>query len=218
VGLERGPLSLVSTTEELLERKSSGSGPENQEFCHRDPSRWPRSTLYAQKFALTSPTCSGHFVDIVCSRNRTTEFVSLFLLQDLMSTPCTDSPISELYNNDMYHMRLVSSLLLRHRVLGKYLNAHEEDTFMLFLITFHVRIHRLYGMLFKAGPHLWHITQATAHHMLRNTDMYVQELIFNQLVWGYRFIGSSIRHSDSSHEADRPCWMCDWLALIWTYY
>jgi hypothetical protein len=26
MGLERGPLSLVSTTEELLERKSSGSG------------------------------------------------------------------------------------------------------------------------------------------------------------------------------------------------
>jgi hypothetical protein len=26
VGLERGPLSLVSTIEELLERKSSGSG------------------------------------------------------------------------------------------------------------------------------------------------------------------------------------------------
>jgi hypothetical protein len=31
VGLERGPLSLVSTTEELLDRKSSGSGLENQE-------------------------------------------------------------------------------------------------------------------------------------------------------------------------------------------
>jgi hypothetical protein len=29
VGLERGPLSLVSTTEELLRRKSSGSGLEN---------------------------------------------------------------------------------------------------------------------------------------------------------------------------------------------
>jgi hypothetical protein len=29
VGLERGPLSLVSTTEELLERKSSGPGLEN---------------------------------------------------------------------------------------------------------------------------------------------------------------------------------------------
>jgi hypothetical protein len=31
VGLERGPLSLVSTTEELLERKSSGSCLENRE-------------------------------------------------------------------------------------------------------------------------------------------------------------------------------------------
>jgi hypothetical protein len=32
VGLERGPLSLVSTTEELLGRKSSGSGPEIREY------------------------------------------------------------------------------------------------------------------------------------------------------------------------------------------
>jgi hypothetical protein len=31
VGLERGPLNLVSTTEELLGRKSSGSGLENRE-------------------------------------------------------------------------------------------------------------------------------------------------------------------------------------------
>jgi hypothetical protein len=29
VGLERGPLSLVSVTQELLEWKSSGSGPRN---------------------------------------------------------------------------------------------------------------------------------------------------------------------------------------------
>jgi hypothetical protein len=39
VGLERGPLSLVSTIEELLERKSSGSGLENREYGCRDPSR-----------------------------------------------------------------------------------------------------------------------------------------------------------------------------------
>jgi hypothetical protein len=39
VGLERGPLSLVSTIEELLGRKSIGSGLENREYCHRDPSR-----------------------------------------------------------------------------------------------------------------------------------------------------------------------------------
>jgi hypothetical protein len=31
VGLERGPLSLVRTTEELLERNSSGSDQENRD-------------------------------------------------------------------------------------------------------------------------------------------------------------------------------------------
>jgi hypothetical protein len=39
VSLERGPLSLVSTTEELLERKSSGSGLEILEYGPGDPSR-----------------------------------------------------------------------------------------------------------------------------------------------------------------------------------
>jgi hypothetical protein len=32
MGLERGPLSLVSTTEELLGRKNSGSALENREY------------------------------------------------------------------------------------------------------------------------------------------------------------------------------------------
>jgi hypothetical protein len=49
VGLERGPLSLVSTTEELLGRKSSGSSLEIVEYSRRDSSRWPRGTLYPQK-------------------------------------------------------------------------------------------------------------------------------------------------------------------------
>jgi hypothetical protein len=36
VGLERGPLSLLSTIEELLERKSNGSGLESREYgCRR---------------------------------------------------------------------------------------------------------------------------------------------------------------------------------------
>jgi hypothetical protein len=43
VGLERGPLSLVSTIEELLERKS-GSGLESREYGRRDPSRQLRYT------------------------------------------------------------------------------------------------------------------------------------------------------------------------------
>jgi hypothetical protein len=39
VGLERGPLSLVSTTEELLGRNSSRSGLESREYGRRDLSR-----------------------------------------------------------------------------------------------------------------------------------------------------------------------------------
>jgi hypothetical protein len=48
VGLERGPLSLMSTVEELLGRKSRGSCLERREYGRRDPSRWLRDTLYPQ--------------------------------------------------------------------------------------------------------------------------------------------------------------------------
>jgi hypothetical protein len=80
VGLERGPLSLVSTTEELLGRKSRGSGLENWEYGRREPSRWPRGTIYPQKFALTSPTSGDRSVCIVRSWTQATEF-SFFLVQ-----------------------------------------------------------------------------------------------------------------------------------------
>jgi hypothetical protein len=46
VGLERGQLSLVSTIEELLGRKSTGSGLESREYVRRDLSR---DILYPQK-------------------------------------------------------------------------------------------------------------------------------------------------------------------------
>jgi hypothetical protein len=72
VGLERGPLCLVSEieellgrnrvpdyrsrgpgsipgAEELLERESSGSILENREYGCRDPCRWPRGILCPQK-------------------------------------------------------------------------------------------------------------------------------------------------------------------------
>jgi hypothetical protein len=74
VGLERGPLSLVSTTEELLERKVAGSGLENREYGSRDPSRCPRGILYPQNLALTSPTSGGHSFGKVRSRTQATEF------------------------------------------------------------------------------------------------------------------------------------------------
>jgi hypothetical protein len=75
VGVERGPLSLVSTTEELLERKSSSCCQEIWEYSHRDLSRWPRGTLCPQKLALTSSTGGGCSVGIVCSRTQATEFI-----------------------------------------------------------------------------------------------------------------------------------------------
>jgi hypothetical protein len=56
VGLERGPHSFVSTIEELLERKTSGSGLEIREYGREDLSRLPPDTLYPRKLALTSPT------------------------------------------------------------------------------------------------------------------------------------------------------------------
>jgi hypothetical protein len=54
VDLERGLLSLLSTIEDLLERKSSGSDLKRREYGRRDPLRWPRETIYPQNLALTS--------------------------------------------------------------------------------------------------------------------------------------------------------------------
>jgi hypothetical protein len=39
MGLKRGPLSLMSTIKELLERKSSDSALEIREYGRRDPPR-----------------------------------------------------------------------------------------------------------------------------------------------------------------------------------
>jgi hypothetical protein len=68
VGLERGPLSLVSTNEGLLGRKSNGSSPECREYGRL------LGTLYQQKLALTSPTSGGSSVVIVRSRTQAKEF------------------------------------------------------------------------------------------------------------------------------------------------
>jgi hypothetical protein len=92
VSLERGRLILVSTTEELLGRKSSGSCLESREYGRRDPLRWPRRTLYLQTLALTSATSSGRSVSIVRSRTQATEDLSMYIgTAVLLRTPqsCT---------------------------------------------------------------------------------------------------------------------------------
>jgi hypothetical protein len=54
--------------------ESSGSCLENREYDGRNPSRWPRGTLYPQKLAITSPTSGGRSVGIVRSRAQAMEF------------------------------------------------------------------------------------------------------------------------------------------------
>jgi hypothetical protein len=49
VGLELGPLGLVSTIDELLERKSSGSGLQNRDYGRKDPLYWSHDTHLSAK-------------------------------------------------------------------------------------------------------------------------------------------------------------------------
>jgi hypothetical protein len=48
-------------------------GLEMWEYGRRDPSRWPRGTLYPQKLALTSPTSGDRSVGMVRSQTKATE-------------------------------------------------------------------------------------------------------------------------------------------------
>jgi hypothetical protein len=70
VGLERGPLSLLSTNEGLLRRNNSGSGLESREYDRADHA----TPSIRKKLALTLPTSGGHSVGIVRSRTKATEF------------------------------------------------------------------------------------------------------------------------------------------------
>jgi hypothetical protein len=75
VGLEWGSPSLVSTIEELLERKVSGSGPENRDYGRRGSAALTtRHPSIRKSLALTSPTSGGRSVSIVRSRTQATEF------------------------------------------------------------------------------------------------------------------------------------------------
>jgi hypothetical protein len=108
VGLERGPLSLVSTTDEPL-GSSSGSGLENWEYGRGNPLRWPRDTLYLQKLALTSPTCGGHSASIVRLPTKTTEF--FFNMSIHMRTSVALSQLNVFYSHSSFKSichRLVS--------------------------------------------------------------------------------------------------------------
>jgi hypothetical protein len=80
MGLERGTLILISTNEELLQRKSSSFGLENRDYGSMDPPRSPRDTFHPKKLALTSPTSGGRSVGIVRSRTKATGLLLVLIM------------------------------------------------------------------------------------------------------------------------------------------
>jgi hypothetical protein len=83
VDLKRGPLSLVSTTEELLDRKVAAPVQKIDntavEIRHADHV----APLYPQKLAITLLTSGGRSVGVVRSRTQTMEF--FFMLHPVCS-------------------------------------------------------------------------------------------------------------------------------------
>jgi hypothetical protein len=74
VGLERGPLSLTSITEELLEWKGSGSGSRKSRLTAVGIRCADQATPSSQKLVLTSPIGDGRSVGIVRLQTKATEF------------------------------------------------------------------------------------------------------------------------------------------------
>jgi hypothetical protein len=74
MGLERSPLSLVSTTEELLDRKVAAPVYKTVNTAlgirHADH----LASSVRKKLAITSPTSGGRSVGIVRSRTQTMKF------------------------------------------------------------------------------------------------------------------------------------------------
>jgi hypothetical protein len=80
VGLERGPLSLVSTIEELLDRKSGGSGLESRNYGRRGTARWLRYTILSGQELRREAAVAK--VRAVRSRTQATELLWSYAFRD----------------------------------------------------------------------------------------------------------------------------------------
>jgi CTP synthase (UTP-ammonia lyase) len=74
VGLERGSLSLVSTTEELLDRKVAATVYKTENTAVGIRHAYHVAPSIRKKLAITSPTSGYRSVGIVRSRTQTMEF------------------------------------------------------------------------------------------------------------------------------------------------
>jgi hypothetical protein len=88
VGLERSPFSLVSKTEELFERKSSGSYLGHWDYGRRDPPHWPRDIPLSAKVS-TKRTSGGRSV-IDRSKTKATELL-IFAKEGYSRQPTGDT-------------------------------------------------------------------------------------------------------------------------------
>jgi hypothetical protein len=93
VGLEWGPLNRVSTVE-LVGRNSSGYSLEIREYDHGDLLNWQCDTLYQQKMTLTSLSSGSRSANIICSRNKATEFSFPYELHGADSVPSRGMHVS----------------------------------------------------------------------------------------------------------------------------
>jgi hypothetical protein len=97
VGLQRGPLSLVSTTEQLLGRKISGYGLEIRDYSRGDPLRWPRGTLYLYGRMLGFLNRSRYYFFQVApqlySRGRVDQFQAHYFSENLVASGIQPGPL-----------------------------------------------------------------------------------------------------------------------------
>jgi hypothetical protein len=70
VCLERGPLSIVSTTEELLERKTRDSGLESQKYVRRE----------SAVLTLSAKVGTNYVDGIVRSRTKPRSFIIIIII------------------------------------------------------------------------------------------------------------------------------------------
>jgi hypothetical protein len=91
------------------------SGLEIREYGRRDPSRWPRGTLYQRKLALTSPISGRRPVGIVRLQTQAMEFSLVFLVLCSINHTLQETVIAliDFIHSSFSHKGLISFITLR---------------------------------------------------------------------------------------------------------